>query len=822
MPTLLQDLRYGARLLLKKPGFTLTAVLTLALGIGANTAIFSLTDKLLVRSLPVKDPQQLVLINSVSVSPHFVGNAFSYPDFSDYRAQNEVFSGLAAFNTAELELKTNDQVERVPSEYVSTNYFDMLGVAAASGRTFSPEEDGAPGSQPVVVISDAFWRKRFGADPNLIGQTVTLNGFPLTVIGIAARDFNGMILEEPTQLWVPALMHPQLAQSKFIENRNDRFLLLIGRVKDGLTQSQAEAGMDAVAQQVKEAHTPPGTITKGLPFSEQHIQFEPGGKGISILRKRFASPLKLLMAVVALVLLIACANVASLLLARGVARRKEMAIRLALGASGWRLTRQLLTESLLLALAGAAGGLLLAPWLVTLLVKTQARLGVAQTLLGEGVDRRVLAFTALVALIAGLVFGLAPAWQGSKADLVPALKEEGGVSNYRERRFNFRSVLVVAQLALAIVVLIGAGLCIKTTRNLLAIDPGFQAERLMIVPLELDKKKYDEARGRALQQEVIERFASLPGVQAVSYGLVTPISGSRYMSSLFVEGRKPLPDEQMAFDANFVGPRYHETMGIRLAEGRGFTEHDLAGSQRVVIINEAMARRLFPGENALGKRLSLGNGAPLEVVGITQDVKHHDLTEAPLPHFDLASMQRGYDAHTNIVVRATGRAGDLIPALRSELLAIDASLRVSDIKAMSEQVNNTLAATRLASTLIGVFGIVALLLAAIGLYGVMAYTVSRRTREIGIRMALGAGSGDVLSLVIRQGMLLTAMGVTGGLGAAYVATRVTEGLLYGVSATDSAIFAMVALILSGVSLAACWIPARRATKVDPMIALRYE
>ncbi|HWO02785.1 MAG TPA: ADOP family duplicated permease, partial [Blastocatellia bacterium] len=595
MPTLLQDLRYGARLLLKKPGFTLTAVLTLALGIGANTAIFSLTDKLLVRSLPVKDPQQLVLINSVSVSPHFVGNAFSYPDFSDYRAQNEVFSGLAAFNTAELELKTNDQVERVPSEYVSTNYFDMLGVAAASGRTFSPEEDGAPGSQPVVVISDAFWRKRFGADPNLIGQTVMLNGFPLTVIGIAARDFNGMILEEPTQLWVPALMHPQLAQSKFIENRNDRFLLLIGRVKDGLTQSQAEAGMDAVAQQVKEAHTPPGTITKGLPFSEQHIQFEPGGKGISILRKRFASPLKLLMAVVALVLLIACANVASLLLARGVARRKEMAIRLALGASGWRLTRQLLTESLLLALAGAAGGLLLAPWLVTLLVKTQARLGVAQTLLGEGVDRRVLAFTALVALIAGLVFGLAPAWQGSKADLVPALKEEGGVSNYRERRFNFRSVLVVAQLALAIVVLIGAGLCIKTTRNLLAIDPGFQAERLMIVPLELDKKKYDEARGRALQQEVIERFASLPGVQAVSYGLVTPISGSRYMSSLFVEGRKPLPDEQMAFDANFVGPRYHETLGIRLAEGRGFTEHDLAGSQRVVIINEAMARRLFPG-----------------------------------------------------------------------------------------------------------------------------------------------------------------------------------------------------------------------------------
>ena len=822
MNNLLQDLRYGARTLLKKPGFTLIAVVTLALGIGANTAIFSVTDKLLVRSLPVKDPQQLVLINSVSVSPHFVGNAFSYPDFSDYRAQNEVFSGLLAFNTADLELKTNDQVERVASEYVSVNYFDVLGVTAWRGRTFSPEEDREPGAQAVVVISDAFWRKRFAADPNLIGQTITLNGFPLTVIGIAARDFNGMILEEPTEIWVPALMHPRLAQSKFIEHRNDRFLLLMGRVKDGITQPQAEAGMDALAQQVKDANTPPGTITKGLPFSEQHIQFEPGGKGISILRKRFSSPLKLLMAVVGLVLLIACANVAGLLLARGVARRKEMAIRLALGASGWRLSRQLLTESMLLALAGGAAGLLLAPWLVTLLMKTQARLLTAQTLLGEGVDRRVLGFTALIALMAGIVFGVAPAWQSSRADLVPALKEEGDASNQRERRVNFRSLLVVAQLALAIVVLIGAGLCIKTMRNLLAIDPGFQAESLLVVPLDLDKKKYDEARGRALQQEVIERFASVPGVEAVSYGLVMPISGNRYMSSLFVEGRKPLPDEQMAFDASFVGARYHETMGIRLAKGRGFTEQDRAGAPRVVIINEAMARQLFPGEDALGKRLSLGKGEPLEITGITQDVKHHDLTEAPLPHFDLPAMQRGYDSYTNIVVRVKGRGADFIPAIRTELRAIDSSLPVSGIKAMSEQITNTLAATRLASTLISGFGIVAMLLAAIGLYGVMAYTVSRRTREIGIRMALGAGSRDVLSLVIRQGMLLTAIGVAAGLGAAYVSTRVTEGLLYGVSATDSATFAIVALLLSGVSLAACWIPARRATKVDPMIALRYE
>jgi len=809
-------------MLLKAPGFTLIAIVTLALGIGANTAIFSVTDKLLVRSLPVKSPEQLVLINSVSVSPHFVGNAFSYPDFSDYRSQNEVFSGLLAFNTAELELKTDDQIERVESEFVSSNYFDVLGVTAARGRTFSAEEDRAPGTQPVVVVSDAFWRKRFGGDPGLIGQTITLNGFPLTVIGVAPRAFNGMILEEPTELWVPALMHPQLAQSKFIENRNDRFLLLLGRVKDGLTQPQAEAGLDALAQQIKDANTPPGTITKGLPFSEQHIQFEPGGKGISILRKRFASPLKLTMAVVGLVLLIACANVAALLLARGVARRKEMAIRLALGATGWRLSRQLLTESLLLALAGGAAGLLLAPWLVTLLMKTQSRLDLAQNLLGEGVDRRVLAFTALTAFLAGLVFGVFPAWQSSRANLVPALKEEPGGSSQRERRFNFRSLLVVAQLALAIVVLIGAGLCVKTLRNLLAIDPGYKAESLVVVPLELDEKKYNAARGQAVQQEIIERLGSLPGVESVSYGLVMPLSGSRYMSSIFAEGRQPLPDEQMAFDASFVGPRYHETMGIRIAEGRGFTEQDREGAPRVVIINETLAQRLFPGEDALGKRLNLGRPPSLEIIGITADVKHHDLTETSLPHFDLPSMQRKYDSYTNVVVRAKGGADDLIPAVRSELQAVDQALAVKDIKTMSAQIGNTLAANRLASTLIGVFGIVALLLASIGLYGVMAYTVSRRTREIGIRMALGAESHHVMSLVVRQGMALTVIGVALGLGAAFLSTRLTEGLLYGVSATDGATFAIVALILSAVSLAACWIPARRATRVDPMIALRYE
>ena len=821
----MSDVRYAIRVLLNHPGFSLIAVLTLALGIGANTAIFSVTDKLLLQSLPVSDPDQLVLITSVSVSPHFVSNSFSYPEFDDYRKQNNVFDGMVAFSRTELELTTGTGTERIQSEYVSGNYFDVLGLQAARGRMFLPEEDKTPVSQPVVVVSEAFTRKHFSAGQDPVGQKLTLNGFPLTIVGIASEDFTGMMLERPTELWVPVLMHSQLADSKFIEKRSDRFVQLLGRVKSGVSMAQAESGLDMLAQQIKEANTPPGTITKGLPFSEQHIKFEPGGKGISLLRKRFEAPLKLLMAVVGLVLLIACANIAGLLLARGVTRRKEMAIRLAVGANSWRVVRQLLTESLLLAVTGGLAGLLIAPWLISLLIKTQSRLDLARTVLAQGIDRRVLAFTALTTLVAGIIFGIFPAWQSSRAELVPVLKEEGGISSQRERRFTFRSLLVVSQLALAIVVLIGAGLCIKSLRNLLAIDPGYNAETLLIVPLELDEKKYDAASGRVFQHHLYARLETLPGVEAVSYGMVMPFDGSRYMSSIFVQGRQPLPNEQMAFDASVVGPNYHETMGIEMAQGRGFTDQDREGAPAVVVINEALAQRLFPGENALGKRLTLKtDGPPLEIVGITRDIKHHDLTETPLPHFDLPALQRGrYDSYTNVVIRTRGPAEDLIPAVRAELLELDPAIPVKGTSAMSTQIDNTLAATRLASTLISIFGLVALLLASIGLYGVMAWMVSHRTREVGIRMALGARPGDVLKLIIKQGLVLTLMGVVIGLIGSVIATRLIDTQqLYGVSATDPFTFAVIALLLTAVSLLACYLPARHATKVDPLTALRYE
>ncbi|HSE30845.1 MAG TPA: ABC transporter permease [Pyrinomonadaceae bacterium] len=823
MSTFWQDLRYGIRMLLKQPGFTIVAVITLALGVGANTAIFSVTDKLLIKSLPVQHPEQLVLITSVSVNPYFVSNAFSYPELNDYRSDQQVLSGLIGFHRTQLQWNTGDRIERVSSEIVSGNYFDVLGIHAARGRMFLPEEDRAPGTQPFVVVSEAF-RQRYLGDQDPIGKKLTLNDQSLTVIGVAPRDFDGMTLERPTDVWVPILMHPLLTQSKFIENRKDRFLQLIGRVKEGVPIAQAETEFDLVAQRIKEANTPAGTITKGLPFSEQHMKFEPGGKGISILRKRFASPLKLLMVVVALVLLIACANVAGLLLARGLARRKEMAIRLSLGANSWRLTRQLLTESLLLAVAGGAAGLLIAPWLVTLIVKSQSRLDIARTLLRQGIDRRVLAFTVLTTVIAGIVFGVLPAWQSSKAQLVPALKEEGRASSQRQHRFNFRSLLVVGQLAIAIVVLIAAGLCIRSFRNLLAIDPGYKAENLLVVPFELDDKKYDEARGAVFQRQVFERLAAMPGVEASSYGLVMPFSGSRFMSSIFVEGRPPEPNEQNAFDASVIGPRYYETMGIKMVAGRGFTDQDSRGAPKVVVINEALARRLFPGEDALGKKLTMStNGPGLEIIGITQDIKHHDLTEAPLPHFDLPALQREYDSYTNIVLRTQNDPADLIGAVRSQLLSMDPALSVSGITPMSLQIRNALAATSLASSLVAVFGLLALLLASIGLYGVMAWLVSQRTREVGIRMALGAQPRDVLRLVLRQGLILTGAGLLIGLAAALVATRLFDTqVLYGVSPRDAFTFAAGSLVLTGVSLLACYIPARRATKVDPLVALRYE
>ena len=825
MRTLWQDLRYGARALIKSPGFTAVAVLSLALGIGANTAIFSLIDKLLWRSLPVREPGQLVLLSAESVNPRFLNTVFSYPDYRDYRDMNRVFSGLIAFRDAEVEVGAGDEAGRAAGELVSGNYFDVLGVGAARGRTIRPEDDASPGKSPVVVLSHGLWQRRFGSDPDIVGKAVTLAGASYTVVGVAPSGFNGLTLERPTYFWVPLAMQQQLTSENLFAsgNRGAAWLKLVGRLKAGVTAAQAQAGLDVLARQVRDANTPESD--RGRPFYERRMLLEPTGNGISILRKDLSKPLTLLLATVGLILLIACANVANLLLTRAASRRKEIAVRLALGASRARLVRQLVTESLLLASLGGAAGLLFAEWLAGLLLTYNPyRIDLAQTTFGITLDARVLAFTLFASALSGLVFGLVPALRSSRPDLIPALKGEVAALRQGAARLGPRGLLVVLQVALSLVVLVGAGLLVRSLRNLFAVDPGFRPAGVLLVPVSLPSKKYDEARGREFFRELTGRLRALPGVERVSSATVTPMGGEVFTRSVTVEGYTPEPGQNIGVDSNEVGPGYHELMGIPLVQGRGFTEQDGAGAPRVAVISEAMARVYFAGQNPLGKRLWLGKGSPpLEVIGVARDSKYHTLTESPLPHLDTPILQDPY-AYLDVTVnvRASGDAAALLPAVRREVKALDPSLTLAGAGTLTEELGNSLAAARMAATLTTLFGLVALLLSAVGLYGAISYSVAQRTREIGIRMALGAQSSDVLTLVIGKGLILTAAGAGVGLAAALALTRLATGLLFGVSATDPATFVAITLLLSAAALLACYIPARRAAKVSPTVALRYE
>jgi predicted permease len=829
----LQDIRYGFKMLLKNPGFTIVAVVTLSLGIGANTAIFSVADKLLLRSLPVKDPQQLALVSGETVSPKFLNNVFSYPDYADYRDQNDVFSGLIAFNAQTARLGAGDQADKLSVELVSGNYFDVLGVAAAQGRVIQNEDNREEDGHPVAVISHACWQRRFGGQPNIVGQTLLLNGASYTIVGIARVGFNGLRLESPAEAWLPLMMRRQLLSgttSSF--ERKFAWLQLKGRLKPGVTMGQAQVSFDLTARRIWEARTTPSD--RKLPFSEKRILLEPGGQGLSFLRRTLGGTLKLLLAAVAMLLLLACANVANLLLARAGARRKEIAVRLALGAGRWQIIRQLLTESLLLASVGAAAGLLLAPWLYELLLAFQPNLVIERSTLQGSLDARVLAFTALAAVLSGVLFGLAPAWQSARADLLPALKDAETGAEQRARRWNVRSTLVVAQVALALVLLIGAGLLVRSLQRLFAIDPGFRTENLLVLPLELPRAAYSAAKDEASRRTIDERFTqyftdvaervrTLPGVESATTAAITPLSGSVGKRWVVIEGWQTKPGENITLDYGTVGPRYHELLGIPLAAGRGFTERDNAAAPGVVIINEALARAYFPRQNPVGKRLSLGPGQPwLEIIGVARDHRLHDLTETPFPHFDLPALQQTYGSFARLVVRTRLDPLAVLPAVRKEALALNSQVMIGTPTTLYDELKNSIAASRMASTLTSLFGLTALLLAAIGLYGLMAHAVSQRTREIGIRMALGAQGAHVLRLVLKQGLLLVGLGLALGLAAALWLTRLIRTFLYGIGATDPLTFIVISLLLALVALLACWIPGRRATKVDPMVALRYE
>jgi predicted permease len=836
-----QDLRYGVRTLWKKPGFTLVAVLTLALGIGANTAIFSFVNAVLLRPLPVAEPERLVYVfGGVRTNPY---NVSSYPDYIDYRDRNKVFSNLIAYSPITLSLSGDDGADTISGLIVTGNYFEALGVRAQVGRTFLPDEDSTPGGHAVAVISHALWQDRFAGDPHIAGRQLLLNGQPFTIVGVAPAGFNGAETGQTNDIYVPMAMQavvrpPRAGYSgemnpDLLSKRGPRWLDLVGRLKPGVTVGQAQAELSTLAAQLAASY--PET-NQG-----QTATVSPISKGDPTQRGTLLSVAGLLLGVVGLVLLIACANVANLLLARAAARRKEISIRLALGAGRGRLIRQLLTESVLLALAGGACGLLLAIWLVGVMRAYSPPANFFPVAFDFSLDRSVLGFTLLLSVLTGLVFGIAPALQASKPDLVAALKDETalmpGASGRGARRFTLGNLLVVVQVALSLVLLVSAGLFLRSLQQAQNIDPGFDAEHVLTMPLNINLLRYTKAQGQDFYRQVLERVSALPGVQSATLTRTPPLSGASRQSSVTVAGREA-PDrasssestggggEGVADNNTLTSPvalNYFRTLGIPLLRGRDFNAQDREGAPGVAVVNESFARRYFPNQDPIGQRLSLSGaqGPWLEVVGLARDSKYVTLGEAPAP-FLYQPLAQHHETGMVLLVRTSVAPSSLVPAVRREVQSIERNLPLTNARTMTELLNASLFPARVGAILLGAFGLLALLLASVGLYGVMSYSVSRRTREIGIRMALGARGGDVLRLVLGESLALVAAGMLLGLVAAFAATRLLSGFLYGVSPTDPAAFIGIVLLLALVALAASLIPARRAAHVDPMVAFRYE
>jgi predicted permease len=823
MRTLLQDLQFGLRMLWKTPGFTTVAVMTLALGIGANSAIFSAVSAFILRPLPVEEPGRLVRVfesrpsrGSGSQGSN-LNSSFSYPDYLDYRDGVSTFEGLAVFRMEQAALGTGDRNEAVWGEIVSGNYFDALRVRPVLGHGFLPDDNEVPGARPVVVISHNLWRNRLRSDRAIIGQSVTLNNQPFTVVGVAPESFTGTKFGLAMDFWVPVMMQAQMTRERpWTDSRGDSRLDMIGRLKEGVSIEQAEADLTAVTRRLAEAYPESGRReARGVAVVETEGRFEGAAPVIKL-----GSGLAL--GVVGLILLIACANVANLLLARSAVRRKEIGIRLALGASRWRVVRQLLTESVLLSLVAGGLGLLVAFWATDLLRSVMPVLPYTLSF-DMSPDRRALAFTLGVSLLTGLVFGLAPALQASRPDLVPVLKNEQVALKQGSRRLTLRNALVVAQVALSLVVLVCGGLLLKSFYNAHSIDPGFKVENGLALTINPGLLGYDAERGRPFFRQLRERVEALPGVESAAFGNYLPLAdGSSSTGPLWAEGQpEPPPGEGLNTLYTVVSPGYFRTVGIPIQRGREFDRTDAPDSPPAVIVNETLAERLWPGEDPTGKRLMLGSRSPNVVVGVARDARYRTLGEAPRPMLYFSQEQR-YHSGVMLVVRTKGEPEPMVKAVRGEIAALDRGLPVASVRTLRQHMTWALWGVRMAASLSLAFGLLALVLAAAGLYSVMAYTVSQRTREIGIRMALGAEGRHVLRLVAVQGMALTVVGLALGLVGAFAATRVLSNILYGVSATDAATFAAIALLLSAVAFVACYVPARRATRIDPMEALRYE
>src|SRR5499426_2394466 len=805
MQTLWQDLRYGARILLKKHGFTLIAVFTLALGIGANTAIFSVVNSVLLRPLPYPNPERLMTIWEDHRARNGPVNEWTSPTgFEDWRDQAKSFDHVVALQDWQPTLTGQGDPEQLFGAQVSHDTFAALGVTPALGRSFRPEED-QRGVESVVIISHGLWRRRFGADPSLVGKKISLNGESRVVIGVMPAGFKFPIIAG-ADIWRP--IQPALNPGC---RRGCITVRVMARLKPGAAEAQARAELNSTAARVEQQF--PDTNTKV-------------GATLVPLREFLVGPVKTqmmaLLVAVGFVLLIACANVANLLLARSAAREKEIAIRASLGAGRWRIARQLLSESLLLASVGGAAGLLLAYWLVDLLVSFSPQ---GTPRLDEiGMDRRVLGYTIGVTVLTGLLFGSAPVLQLFKADLNQSLRDGGkGLQGARSGR-RVLSALVVAETALALTLLVGAGLLIRSFIRLQRVDPGFNPRNVLAAVVTLPQAVYPERTQIApFYSQLLERVKTLPGVRSAAAVSSLPLGGNDSDAGFLIEGRPaPQPDQRPVAWISSVSQDYFHTMGMRLIAGREFTEGDNENSPKVVIISEATARRHFPKEDPIGKRI--GNGRPdgwREIVGITADVKHFGLTQDARVSMFFPDRQRP-SRQMFIVARTTADPLSLGPALRGSVAAMDKNLAVSNISAMEEVTAQSIGQERFTLLLLGLFSALALSLAAAGIYGVMSYAVAQRTHEIGVRVTLGAQTRDVLKLVVTQGMALVLAGVGIGLASSLALTGFIRGLLFGVSAPDPMTFVAISILLSVVALLACYMPARRATKVDPMVALRRE
>jgi predicted permease len=816
MGSFLRDLRYGLRTMLSSPGFTLVAVLTMAIGIAANTTVFSWIDSVLLNPFPgAGDPDRIVALETSAPSGEPL--LTSYPDYRDFRDRVTLLDGLSVSQPRPVSIGVGTRADRVWLEMVSGNYFDVMRVKPRLGRFFvGSERDDAPGGKPVAVLSSTLWKNRFHSDPAVLGRTIHINRYPYTIIGVAPEDFHGAETGLAYELWAPAMMYGQLsaAGDYFLRDRKTRMFFGQARLKPGVTVEQARAELKSIARTVAEANadTNTGISATLLPmwqsdFSAQHV---------------LLAPLGILMGVCTLVLLIACANVANLLLARATARDREFSIRLALGAPRGRLVRQLLTESLLLASAGSFLGLILAVWLRGSL-KWLMPASSSPTVLEPTLNTGVFAFTVALAVVVAALAGLAPALHAARTNVDDALKEGGRSGLGSARAHRLRGALVITEVSLAVVALVGAGLFLKSFETARSLNPGFDPHNVVIGSFHLSTAGYNSEQATSFCRRLRERLEATPGIQAVSYADSVPLGfiGGAW-EDLEIKGYVPSPSENMKIDRNLVAPGYFSLMRIPLLEGRDFDDHDDEKSLPVMIVNQEFLRRFLPDQNPIGRQVH-GWGKWFTIVGVVKDSKYHNITEPQKPYFYIPIRQIFRpEFPTTFHVRATVPPDQALAILRREAQAVDPAVALFDAMPLNEYISQSLFGQKVAASLLSVLGIVALLLASIGLYSVMAYSISQRTQEIGIRMALGAQPLDVLRMAVAQGMLFALTGLAIGTVAAAALARLASAALIAVSPADPTIYLSVAAFLILLSFLATWLPARRATRVEPMLALRYQ